>query len=222
MIRRILSGICVALAVAFIVILAQPATTVAQEVSVIPTASYMWGGSAQAINGRIDLGNGLGYGAIIDVAQSQNVHFQISWASFPATATFSPDYPNGATSELVGLNEKINVHYFQVGGIHQVKKGKAEPFAGMLLGAVLFHPEDMKVSGISVEDVWRFAMTFVGGINFPMSEKVGLRLQGRLFLPIYFSGAYVGVGTGGASVGATGGIPIVQGDIGLGLCIKIK
>jgi hypothetical protein len=224
MTRNRFSSLTIAMAVAFCVISATPVTLFAQgmEITVTPTVSYMWAGSYQTLDGDIKLEDGIQYGAILGFGAARNVRAELSWSMLSSRATFAPYYNNiGTSSPLMGLDIAMAVHYFQLGAVHYVDKGKVQPFIGMTAGAVLFHPEDVRIDGYASSDTWRFAICFVGGLTFNMSEKVGLRIQGRLNMPIYFSGAYVGVGTGGASVGATGGVPIVQGDIGAGLSIKI-
>ena len=224
MTRNRFSTIAIVMAVAICVISATPVTVLAQpmDITVTPTVSYMWAGSYQTIDGDIQLEDGIQYGAILGFGAARNVRAELSWSMLSSRATFEPYYNNiGTSSPLTGLDIGMIVHYFQLGAVHYVDKGKVQPFIGMTAGAVLFHPEEVRIQGVTSSDTWRFAMSFVGGLTFNMSEKVGLRIQGRLNFPIYFSGAYVGVGTGGASVGATGGIPIVQGDIGAGLSIKI-
>ena len=224
MTRNRFSTLPIAMAVALCVISATPLNAVAQpmDITVTPTVSYMWAGSYQTLDGDIQLEDGIQYGAILGFGAARNVRAELSWSMLSSRATFAPYYNNiGTSSPLTGLDIGMIVHYFQLGAVHYVDKGKAQPFIGMTAGAVLFHPDDIIIQGYASTDTWRFAMSFVGGLTFNMSEKVGLRIQGRLNFPIYFSGTYVGIGTGGASVGATGGIPIVQGDIGAGLSIKI-
>lgn len=224
MTRNRFSSLTIAMAVAFCVLSATPVTLFAQgmEITVTPTVSYMWAGSYQTLDGDIQLEDGIQYGAILGFGAARNVRAELSWSMLSSRATFAPYYTNvGTSSPLMGLDIAMAVHYFQLGAVHYVDKGKVQPFIGMTAGAVLFHPEDVRIDGYASSDTWRFAICFVGGLTFNMSERVGLRIQGRLNMPIYFSGAYVGVGTGGASVGATGGVPIVQGDIGAGLSIKI-
>jgi hypothetical protein len=224
MTRNRFAKITIAMAVTLCAISATPMTARAQgmDITVTPTVSYMWAGSYQTLDGDVQLEDGIQYGAILGFGAAPSVRAELSWSMLSSRATFAPYYNNiGTTSPLTGLDIGMIVHYFQLGAVHYVDKGKAQPFIGMTAGAVLFHPDDVIIQGYASSDTWRFAMSFVGGLTFNMSEKVGLRIQGRLNFPIYFSGTYVGVGTGGASVGATGGIPIVQGDIGAGLSIKI-
>ncbi len=223
MTRNWFSKISIAMAVALCALSAAPVTVVAQpmDITVTPTVSYMWAGSYKTFEGDIRLEDGIQYGAILGFGAAPTVRAELSWSMLSSRATFAPYYNVGSTSPLTGLDIGMIVHYFQLGAVHYVDKGKVQPFLGMTAGAVLFHPDDVIIQGYASSDTWRFALSFVGGLTFNMSEKVGLRIQGRLNMPIYFSGAYVGVGTGGASVGATGGVPIVQGDIGAGLSIKI-
>ena len=54
------------------------------------------------------------------------------------------------------------------------------------------------------------------------SERVGIRLQARLLMPLYYSGAYFGVGTGGSGFSVGGGIHGVQGDFTGGLVLFLR
>jgi hypothetical protein len=113
----------------------------------------------------------------------------------------------------------VTVQYFQIGSIYQLPKENVQPFLGVYLGAVMFHPKG-QAQGLQFEDKWSFAMSFAGGVKLYASDKFGVRLQGRLLMPMYFSGGGVYVGTGGAGVGVGAGVPIVQGDLGLGVFLR--
>ncbi len=80
----------------------------------------------------------------------------------------------------------------------------------------MFSPEDTKY-----ETNIYAAMNFSGGVKIYLSEKLGLRLQGRLLMPLYVSGGGFYVGTGGAGVSVGAGVPILQGDLSAGLIIVI-
>ena len=53
------------------------------------------------------------------------------------------------------------------------------------------------------------------------SEKVGIRLQGRLLMPMYFAGVGLPAGTGGGGVSVNSAIPILQGDLTAGLVLQL-
>jgi hypothetical protein len=222
---RIFTLLIVVLIVAF----ALPMSAGAQQkknIDITPTVSYMWGGSFDTFEGEIDLKDGMQYGVILSREVAHEVCMELSWATMSSRATFVPYYI-GTPTDLEGLDMKVNIHYFQLGAVHEISKGKAKPFMGFSMGAVLFHPGESTYrslsSGVSytTEDTWRFAMSGVAGVKISLSEMVSLRVQGRLFLPVYFSGGGLWVGTGGVSAGLSGGIPIVQGDVGAGLTFSL-
>ena len=64
-------------------------------------------------------------------------------------------------------------------------------------------------------------MTFGGGGKFDLSEKLGIRLQARVLVPMVLSGGGLWVGTGGASVGVGAWAPIVSFDFTAGIYIKL-
>jgi hypothetical protein len=79
----------------------------------------------------------------------------------------------------------------------------------------------MSVNTSGMDDVWRFAIGIGAGMKVMFTERIGIRLQGRLLMPMYFAGVgfYAGIGTGGASSGLslnTGSV-IFQGDFQGGL-----
>jgi hypothetical protein len=60
-------------------------------------------------------------------------------------------------------------------------------------------------------------MTFGAGAKIFLSEKVALRLEGRMMLPMLFSGGSFYVGTGGSGMAVSAGIPSIQGGFTAGL-----
>lgn len=221
MVRRNLAKVFAACVIVLVVIAVLPVTVSAQErkIELTPTISYMWAGSYTTIDGDISLKDGTQYGGIIGFPVAPQVRLEFFYATLSSRATFVPYYV-GKPSTLDGLDMSVNIHYFQLGGVHYIDKGKVQPFIGIAAGAVLFHPKEDRYQGYTLEDSWRFAMSAIGGLTISVSDVVGLRLQGRLLLPMYFSGGGIWVGTGGASVGASAGIPIVQGDVGAGITIR--
>ena len=127
-------------------------------------------------------------------------------------ATFTP--------YLVGYDYQtfdLRISYFQLEGLSTLAENdKLEGFGMFGLGAAWSKPLDDKY-----DDVWRFAMSLGLGGKIFFSVKVGVRLQGRLLMPMYFAGAggYCGIGTRGSSCGLSlnSWIPVVQGDFSGGI-----
>jgi hypothetical protein len=73
---------------------------------------------------------------------------------------------------------------------------------------------------IQPQDTWIFAFNLGGGVKWWISEAIGLRFQARFLMPVFFnSGTFIS-GPYGASLRVNAGIPIVQGDLTLGLAIS--
>ncbi|MCK5703434.1 MAG: hypothetical protein KAI29_19885, partial [Cyclobacteriaceae bacterium] len=95
-------------------------------------------------------------------------------------------------------------------------KQKAFPYTLATLGATLFDAKDS-----SLNDEWRFSISFGIGGKFYLSDKFGIRLQTRLLMPMTFSGGGMWCGTGGCSVGAAGWITLVQFDFTAGVFVRL-
>jgi hypothetical protein len=180
----------------------------------------MFAGSIQTTDGYIRLEDGPQYGGIFDYQVQRDTWVELSYAYLASHASFEPYYVNSG-SLLTGFDMDVAIHYMQLGAIHQMPKGDVQPFLGIAAGAAIMSPGASTYQNYNLEDVWRFAMSATGGLKIYLSDRVGLRLQGRLLMPVYFSGGSVWFGTGGASVGVSGGIPVLQGDLGAGLMISL-
>ena len=106
----------------------------------------------------------------------------------------------------------MDVHYIQIGGIYGIQQDNILPYGTFSLGATIFHPKDRGFS-----DEWRFSATFGLGAKVYLSERIGIRLDGRLLFP--FTGGAIWVGSGGVSAGGTSSI--IQGNVNGGLIISL-
>ncbi len=66
---------------------------------------------------------------------------------------------------------------------------------------------------------WRFSFRFALGAKALFSERVGLRGEAGLLLPIQWAGGGIFCGGGGCSGALTEGTAVVQGSLGGGLTI---
>jgi hypothetical protein len=222
MTTRLLRWICGATLVGLLGVASMPERAVAQDkkIEVGATYNYMWAGSYQLYEGEIYMEDGSEWGGTIDFAFRPDAKIEFAYSYTSSHATFQRTYYGSETSALDNLDNPLSIQYFQIGSIYQIPKGKAQPFIGLLLGAVLFHPSGT-AQGLDLNDQWNFAVSLNGGVKIYMSDKFGIRLQGRLLLPMYFTSGSMYVGTGGAGVAVGAGIPVVQGDVGAGvfLCL---
>jgi hypothetical protein len=120
-------------------------------------------------------------------------------------------YPSGDNETITDLT----VEYYQLGGVNQfiTPGSKLVPYGMFTLGAARYHPRNSEYS----EDKWMFAVALGGGVKVFVREKIGLRFQARMLLPINWGGASFWFGSGEPQVGVSGGSSVLQGDITGGL-----
>lgn len=167
-----------------------------------------------------------GYGKISDGGVATGIlsfglkeHYDLELYYSRQKADFNFEYYyNNLFNEI--KNEPAAVNYIQLGGCRNQRldaAGKAIGFFGLNMGAAGIVPENDKY-----DDVWKFAFGLKAGIKYFMSEKVGLRLQTNLQIPVLYTAGSIWVGTGGASVGMSAGSTITQFGFSGGLIFRLK
>jgi hypothetical protein len=107
----------------------------------------------------------------------------------------------------------INVDYYTLGIVRSKNLGKATPYGTLAMGLVDYHPLET-----DFDSEQKFVVTLAAGVKIKTGERLGLKLQARLLLPVFYGGVYFG--TGGA--GISGGASMVQGDFTGGIYYILK
>lgn len=189
---------------------------------IVPFAGYMFGGSINYYEGKLNLQNGLDYGISVLVPVQSLVELEINYTRMDQVkASFEPyaGYPLYSYDEF-----NVITNYFQIGAISKFYKGGsvAQPFGSLSLGATWFDPTPNANSTYnSYSDVWRFSVIVGLGVKIMFSERVGIMLRGRLMMPMTFAGTSFYAGTGGSGVSLNSWVAPLQGDFNGGLIIKI-
>jgi hypothetical protein len=174
---------------------------------------YMVANDVSVTEGELNVYSNPNYGAAISFEVDRGLQAELLWIGQQTTMDLKRY--NGLTEPLFD----IGINYFQAGAIYEFKQNsqqKAFPFTSFSLGATLFSP-DSSIYG----DEWRFSITFGGGGKFYLSDKVGLRLQARLLVPLNFSSAGMWCGSGGCSVGVGSWATFLQADFTGGIFIRL-
>lgn len=189
-----------------------------RNVELSPFVGFQWSTKTYTSGGYLSTKDGMNFGGTIDITVQRDLQLELLYVYFDTQTRFvsqSFAFPSSQYTDL-------GVHFMQVGYVKGFKRGKVEPFGAFTLGAVLFTPGDLLLEDgrrITAGDTWRFAVTLGGGAKIFFSEKLGIRLQARLLVPIYFSGVGMYVGTGGSGLGVSGGIPVLMGDFTAGIIL---
>lgn len=126
-------------------------------------------------------------------------------------------------SPLENRLSDISLDILQIGGKRYLKGGKVQPYLGGALGLAIFSPknENRDLIDFNLASSTRFSLSFKAGVLLNLSERVGIKFQGDLFVPVEWGGIYVGGGSGGVSSGVNlGGSTVIVGING-GLVFKL-
>jgi hypothetical protein len=182
-------------------------------IEITPFYGWMFGGSLSVREGDLNINDNDNYGIAVDVELPYGGGKQVEllWVMQNSRLDLKR-YPSGIKETLFD----IATHYFHVGGVYGVRRGNVMPFGSLTLGATLFHPKENNLS-----DEWRFSATLGLGAKLYLSERVGVRLQGRLMMPFQWGSGGLWCGPGGCSIGVGTTTTILQGDLTGGLIILL-
>jgi hypothetical protein len=174
---------------------------------------YMTYSSIAVREGDLKFDDGPNYGFGIDIGVQRGMFVELNYTHNQTSVRLQRF--NGPNEDLFDMN----THYFQIGAQYEFRKSpkqKAFPYTLATLGATLFDAKDPSLS-----DEWRFSVAFGGGGKFYLSDKIGLRLQARMLLPMTFSGGGAWCGTGGCSAGLGAWAVLVQFDFTVAVFIRL-
>lgn len=159
-----------------------------------------------------DAGN---YGIGVGVATPIGAVAELSYMRFSSTIT-----QDGGIIEVV-KPQPISVEYYQL-GVNKpfMDDDKVVPYGLLSLGLSRFNPKN------DPNDYFRFAVNAGLGLKYYFTESVGIRLQVRMLMPLFFNGVGfgcgIGTGGGGCGGGASFGTEILQADFSGGVVLKIN
>ena len=195
-----------------------PHDAAAQKLEITPFGGYFFAGKLAVREGDLNIKNDANYGVTIDFSIRRDIQIELMYNRLD-TRLVLKEYPTGVNKDLFDLS----VNYFHIGGVYRAQEiEKGYLFTTFSLGATLFSPnvdtyqmDDGEV--VDVSEDWRFSIALGGGIKYFLSDKIGIRTQIRILMPIYFGGGGLYFGTGGSGVSLGAGTNLVQGDITGGL-----
>ncbi len=156
----------------------------------------------------------MSYGGMLSVEVGPGVFGEFSYSRSDTKGTYRP---------YLGIESyeyDMAIQYFQLGGIKTVGHGPVKPF-GLFSGGVTW----FQMKDDYVDDEVVFSIALGGGLKVDLSDRIGLRLQGRLLMPMYIHGGgfFLGIGPGGPSSGISFNSTLLtpQGDFTGALVFKL-
>lgn len=181
-----------------------------QSIEITPFIGYETGAKINTNSGYLRIGDGMNYGGAINVGLGGGRYGEFSYNHMATNL-----YLDGLVRQDIC---DLAVDYYSFGVLQEmIPGGKTTPFGMFSLGWVNYRPTSGDYNSEN-----KMHVSLAGGIKVRLAERVGIRLQARLLMPLYYSGAYFGVGSGGAGFSVGGGIKGIQGDFTGGLVFVIK
>jgi opacity protein-like surface antigen len=191
-----------------------PPPPVARTVGLSAVAGFRTSSDVSATGGTIEIDGAPSYGVSLDVGAPWDSKVQVLWSYSGTNARVAPG------SAFASDDFRLDVHYFQVGGLKYFGTERWKPWAAASIGAMLSVPGSVTLTTgepVDASSLWRFAFTVGGGLDVALTPRLALRAQARLQAPVYFASATVWVGNATSGVAVDAGVPVLQGDFTAGL-----
>jgi hypothetical protein len=138
---------------------------------ITPYVAYRMGGSFDELDGagRVDLNDSSAEGILFNIAAHPNGQYEFLYARQRTDADTSGFFANDPTIDL-------DVEFLQFGGTYLFGGDSTRPFVAMTLGVTQFDPELPDSGSESF-----FSASFGGGVQIRARERLGIRLEARVF-----------------------------------------
>jgi hypothetical protein len=201
-----------------IVILAFSAGLFAQDhkVELTPFGGYLLGGSVKFYEGKFKIEDAACYGANLAVQVHRGTFVELGWTGMNTQGDWNP-YSGYSSAHPEGTVE-MAVHHIQIGSVNELPLDNEaiRPYGTITLGTTYFNIKEEEAT-----DEWLFSVAAGLGLKYFFNEKIGIRMQARLLLPVVYNGGGFYLGTGGSGMYVSATAPIVQGDFTGGLIIAL-
>ena len=186
------------------------------KVEITPFGGYLLGGSVKFYEGKFKVEDAACYGGMLAVQVSSGNFVEISYTGMTTQGNWKPynDYEVSIPEGTVDMA----VNHIQIGSVNELPLDNeaVRPYGTLSLGTTYFNIKDD-----DADDEWLFSVAAGLGLKYFFNERIGIRLQARLLLPVIYNGGGFYLGTGGSGMYVSTTAPIVQGDFTGGLIIAL-
>ena len=199
----------------FLVLSTLPATIFAQRFEATPYYGFNLAGKLHFVEGEMNIKNNPNYGILLnfELDRRHGLYLELSYDRSDTRTTYKKYGEFESENDLFDMF----IEYYQLGALYDNPLSKKSSAFGFFTGGVA------RFSPITAEygDDYRFAITGGGGVKFFITKSIGIRLQGRLKMPFFFSGGALYLGSGGTAFYMGTGTVLLQMDLLAGLIIRL-
>lgn len=185
--------------------------TIAQSIEVGGFYGYNLNTRARTYYGDYTLYNNPNYGGQLSVETATDLFVELTYNRSDTQIRYT----------YSGANEALDMssEYYQIGALRQVNTdGPLSPFGAFSLGTTRFNlKESYNQDEIYAGDKWFMSVALALGTKIYLGERLGIRLQARVGMPMGLNGIWLGTGGSGASFY----VPVAQFDFSGGLFLRL-
>jgi hypothetical protein len=187
-----------------------------QDMEVGGSIGYMMSGGLNLIEGDADITNNISYGGFTHFIVTDDVAVEILYLRKDTKVNYS--------NFLLNIKDSygLSVEYYHVGGVKTFGESDIiRPFASFSMGLTRYHLKE-KVGIVSYDDAFRYSIAPSLGLKYYLSDRLGLKVQARLLMPLSFNGYGLYWSTsGGTSTAFSLTVPVWQGDFSGGIFLRL-
>jgi len=183
----------------------------AQKLELSPFIGYETRATLYTSLGYLYIGSGMDYGAAVDFNLGKNLYAEASYSHMMTNLNIDEGYNERYLWDL-------GVNYYSLGILQEIRaEAKLSPYGLFSLGWVNYRPQ---MDNISVEN--KMHISVAGGFKIRATERIRLRLQARLLMPIMYAGRYFSGGPGGTDMTVSATSVAFQGDFTAALVFVLR
>ena len=173
----------------------------AQHLEITPFVGYETGGKVSTYQGYLRIADGMNYGGALSFGLDEDMQLEFTYNHMNSELSLD-------RGEFISNKTAVNVDYYFLGVVKTQTIGeRLRPFASFSGGLVNYRTPEKDIDNEVLG-----AVNLAAGLKILASDHIGFRLQARLLLPLYITGAYIFGGSGGGGYGITSSCIMVQGD----------
>lgn len=146
-----------------------------RKVELTGFGGYQVGGSSSSRYGRLTIDDAVAYGVMLDVRVRPDATLNFVYDRQETVLHFRDNHP--FFPKIVSLD--LAVEHYQMGGTVEFVRETLRPYFAVTLGATRFDALSRPAG-----DEWRFSLGVGVGLKKYFSDRVGLRLDGRVW-PVF-------------------------------------
>ena len=187
-----------------------------RKVELTPFGGYLLGGSIQFYEGKFKIKDSGCYGGMLAIEASRGNFIELSYTGMNTEGSWQPY--SSYSFEHPDTTVVMAVNHFQIGSVNELHLDNEaiRPYGTLTLGSTWFNLKEENSN-----DKWLFSLAAGIGLKYFFNERVGIRLQARMILPLLYNGGSFYIGAGGSGVYVSSTSAIVQGDFTGGLIIAL-